>query len=101
MFVALAAVFFASIAMKKIDEANTAFIKSHLDPLTAELVEIKGNLNKARKLAEGHQTEFAAIKEIRKDLTVAFRDIESRLEALKSASEPAPRRAARSVSWQD
>lgn len=97
MFVALAGVFFSSNAIKKIDEANVAFIKSHLDPLTAELVELKGALNKTRKLAETHQGEFAAIKETRKDLATAFRDIEIRLESLKSAT---PARPAAKPSWQ-
>lgn len=97
MFVALAGVFFASVAMKKVDDANAAFVKAHLDPLTAELVELKGNLNKMRKLAEAHQSELAAIREVRKDLATAFRDIEIRIESLKNATQP-PHRAAR-PSW--
>lgn len=99
MFVALAAVFFSSMTMKKIDEANTAFIKSHLDPLTAELVELKGSLNKTRKLAEGHQSEFAAIKDARKEIATALRDIEIRLESLKSAEQRPARQASRH-SWE-
>jgi chromosome segregation ATPase len=99
MFVALAGVFFSSNTMKKIDEGNAAFIKSHLDPLTAELAELKGTVSKTRKLVETHQSEFAAIKDVRKELATAFRDIEIRLESLKSATAPA--RAAARPSWQD
>ena len=98
MFVALAGVFFSSNAIKRIDEANAAFIKSHLDPLTAELVEIKGALNKTRKLTDAHQNEFASIKEVRKELEVAFRDVEIRLGSLKAAAAPA--RPAAKPSWQ-
>lgn len=88
MFVALASVFFSSMVMKKIDEANVAFVKSHLDPLTAELVELKGNLSKTRKLAEGHQSEFAAIKEARQEIATALRDINVQIESLKSGVRP-------------
>lgn len=95
MFVALAGVFFSSSAMKKIDEANTAFVKSHLDPLAAELAELKNVVNKTRRLAEQHQSEFTAIKDTRQDLATAFRDIEIRLQSLK-ANEEAPRKTARS-----
>lgn len=96
MFVALAAVFFASLAMKKTDEAYGAFVRSHIEPLTAELGEIRGTLNKTKKLAEAHQSEFTALKEIKQDLTTALRDIEVRINALK---ETAPARPAKPSSW--
>ena len=96
MFVALAAVFFASLAMKKTDEAYGAFLRSHIEPLSAEVAEIKATLNKTKKLAEAQQNELATIKEIKRDLTAALRDIEVRINALKESAQPRPARAS---SW--
>jgi hypothetical protein len=96
MFVALAAVFFSSLAMKKTDDAYDTFLHAHIDPLAAELVEIKGTLNKTKKLAESQQTDFAGLKEIKQDLSAALRDIEIRINALKEA---APAKPAKTPTW--
>jgi hypothetical protein len=99
MFVALAAVFFASLAMKKTDEAYDTFLHAHIDPLAAELVEIKGTLNKTKKLAESQQTDFAGLKEIKQDLTDALRDVEIRLNALKEVEPAKPAKPAKTPTW--
>ncbi len=99
MFVALAAVFFASLAMKKTDEAYDTFLHSHMDPLAAELVEIKGTLNKTKKLAESQQSEFDSLKEIKQELTVALRDMEIRINALKEAAPAKPAKPAKTPIW--
>jgi hypothetical protein len=96
MFVALAAVFFSSLAMKKTDDAYDTFLHAHIDPLAAELVEIKGTLNKTKKLAESQQTDFAGLKEIKQDLSVALRDIEVRINAMKEA---APAKPVKTPTW--
>jgi|GEM_PF-3221128 hypothetical protein len=96
MFVALAGVYFASLAMKKVDEAYDSFLHSHIDPLAAELVEIKGTLNKTKKVVDAQQSDLAGLKEIKQELTVALRDIEVRINALKEA---APSRPAKRSSW--
>lgn len=99
MFVALAAVFFSSMAMKKTDEAYDTFLHSHIDPLAAELLEIKGTLNKTKKLADSQQTQFDGLKEIKQDLTVALRDIEIRINALKEATPAKPAKPAKTPIW--
>lgn len=96
MFVALGAVFFASLAMKKVDEAAQAVLRAHVEPLAAELAEIKGTLNKTKRLAETQQTEFATLKELKQDLSTTLRDLEVRLNALKEAEPSKPAR----TSWQ-
>lgn len=99
MFVALAAVFFSSLAMKKTDESYATFLHSHIDPLAAELVEIKGTLNKTKKLADSQQAEFESLKEIKQDLTTALRDIEVRINALKEATPAKPAKPAKTPIW--
>lgn len=93
MFVALAAVFFANIAMRKVDESSQVFLRSHIDPLAAEIAEIRGTLNKTKKLAESHQGDLAGLKELRQELSGALRDIEVRINELKDAAPARPGRS--------
>jgi len=92
MLVALGAVFYASTAMRKIEEFGASFLRSHIDPMGAELRELKANANATKRSVEKLENDIGPVKDLRKEVERSLQDFAKHIEAMKPPPPPPPKK---------
>lgn len=87
MIVALAGVFYSSVAMKKVDENNEIFIRAKVAPVAEEVREIKSTVNTLKKDLEKLTEEVGTFKPMREELETSLNKIERRIAAVAASRE--------------
>lgn len=85
MVVALAGVFYSSVAMKKVDENNEMFIRAKVAPVAEELREVKTNVATLKKDIEKLAADLEGFKPMREEIETALNQIERRLSAVAAS----------------
>jgi septal ring factor EnvC (AmiA/AmiB activator) len=83
MFVAMGAIFFASTAMKKVESSTEDFVRSHVDPVVAQIADIRKTMNETAKQTNLMQKDVEAFTVSRERLENSLSEIEERLDNLK------------------
>ncbi len=84
MMVALGAVFFASVAVRRVEDSSMTLIRSYFDPIKAELTEIRATLADTAKKAHQAEQDCATLKEFQAGVELSLQNVERLLKQLNS-----------------
>ena len=82
MIVALGAVFFSSVAVKRMEENNQEMIRSYVEPLKAQIDELRNTVNTTSKKADSVEREIKAAGQARDELTERLTDLDVKIGQL-------------------
>ena len=98
MIVALGAVFFSSVAVKRMEDNNQEMIRAYVEPLKNQLTEMKNDLNATGKKADSLDREIKAAENARHeiiekvtDLDVRVGQLTGRIAKLNQMNQPKPK----------
>lgn len=91
ILIALAAVFFSSLAMKKADESSQEFIRLHVDPLHAQLSELKTLINATRAVTETLRKDVDGVSGLRTEVEGMLSHLEAKVDQMAAAQSAAAR----------
>ncbi len=92
MIVALGAVFFSSVAVKRMEDNNQEMIRAYVEPLKTQFNDLKSDLNATVKKADSLEREIKAAEKAREETMERITDLDVRIGQLsgKIAKLPAP-----------
>jgi hypothetical protein len=76
MMIAFGSVFFASAAVKRIEDNSLKLLRSYLDPVKSELADMKASLSDAVRKTDGLEKEMAALRELQGNVEASLRNVE-------------------------
>lgn len=82
MIVALGAVFFSSVAVKRMEDNNQEMIRSYVEPLKAQLDQMKAAVNTATKKADSLERELKAAEQARGELAETLTNLDVKVGQL-------------------
>jgi len=87
MMVAFGSVFFASAAVKRIEDNSIKLLRSYLDPVKSELADMKASLSDTKRKADGLEKELAALKAAQGNIEASLQNIETLVAAIAQRKE--------------
>lgn len=92
MIVALGAVFFSSVAVKRMEDNNQEMIRAYVEPLKTQFNDLKSELNSAGKKTDSIEREIKATQKAQEEMVERLTDLDVRIGQLsgKIAKLPVP-----------